>query len=82
MPRLKKKIKLTWAEFRTQRNALERFELYLPTLKLKQQQLQLTIAKTLQEHVALSSRMEAVEKKISAYRPVFGDARRHFRAGG
>ena len=43
MPRPRKKVNLTWTELRQQRNALERFELYLPTLKLKQQQLQMTL---------------------------------------
>ena len=36
MPRPKKKIKLTWTELRHQRNALARFELYIPMLQLKQ----------------------------------------------
>ena len=39
----KKKIKLTRPELKRQRDALLRFERYLPMLKLKQQQLQLTI---------------------------------------
>ena len=74
MPRPRKKIKLTWAELRQQRNALERFELYLPMLKLKQQQLQLTIGQALQEHHGIQQAADAFEKKISAYRSVFNDA--------
>jgi len=38
-----KKVKLTRPELKRQRDALARFERYLPMLKLKQQQLQLTI---------------------------------------
>ena len=73
MPRPKKKIKLTWTELRQQRNALERFELYLPMLKLKQQQLQSTITATLQELETIQQAADACEKKIGAYRGVFGD---------
>ena len=73
MPRPRKKIKLTWAELRQQRNALERFELYLPMLKLKQQQLQLTIGQAFQEHHRIQQAVDAFEKKISTYRSVFND---------
>lgn len=38
-----KKIKLTRPELKRQRDALNRFERYLPMLKLKQQQLQMTL---------------------------------------
>jgi len=38
-----RKIKLTRPELKRQRDALSRFERYLPMLKLKQQQLQLTV---------------------------------------
>ncbi|HUT01741.1 MAG TPA: V-type ATP synthase subunit D, partial [Phycisphaerae bacterium] len=38
-----KKVRLTRPELKRQRDALTRFERYLPMLKLKQQQLQLTI---------------------------------------
>jgi V/A-type H+-transporting ATPase subunit D len=73
MPRPKKKIKMTWAELRQQRNALARFELYLPTLQLKQQQLQSAILEIRHEHGQLKQASNAFEKKISTYRTVFND---------
>lgn len=73
MPRPKKKIKLTWSELKQQRNSLERFELYLPTLQLKQQQLQLTIVQARQEHEKVQLAANASEKKISEYRAVLND---------
>jgi V/A-type H+/Na+-transporting ATPase subunit D len=73
MVRPKKKIKLTWSELKQQRNSLERFELYLPTLQLKQQQLQLTIVQARQEHEKVQLAANASEKKISEYRSVLND---------
>ena len=73
MPKPKKKIKLTWTELRHQRNALERFELYLPMLQLKQQQLQSTIVQTLQEFEKVKQVADAFEKKMSSYRAVLND---------
>jgi len=73
MPRPKKKIKLTWAELRQQRDALGRFELYLPTLQLKQQQLQSVILQSLREQLALKQESDAAEEKIFSYRAVFND---------
>jgi len=73
MPRPKKKIKLTWTELRQQRNALERFELYLPTLQLKQQQLQSAILPARQEHHKVKQGADAFAEKISTYREVFND---------
>ena len=40
------KIKLTKNELKTQRDALKRFQRYLPTLQLKKQQLQMEIMET------------------------------------
>ena len=73
MPRARKKIKLTWAELRQQRNALERFELYLPTLQLKQQQLQSAILQTSQEHLEVKQAAGTCVEKISNYMAVFND---------
>ena len=73
MPRTKKKIKLTWAELRQQRNALGRFELYLPILQLKQQQLQSAILEGRQEHREVKEAADAAAEKIAAYRAVFND---------
>ena len=61
MPRPRKKIKLTWTELRQQRNALERFELYLPILQLKQQQLQLAILHARQEHLQMRKAADAMK---------------------
>jgi V/A-type H+-transporting ATPase subunit D len=55
-----KKIKLTRPELKRQRDALARFERYLPMLKLKQQQLQMTL-----HHVA-QKRRQAVEAADAA----------------
>jgi len=52
-----KKIKLTRPELKRQRDALTRFERYLPMLKLKQQQLQTTVR---QINVALRRAEEAL----------------------
>ena len=73
MPRPRKKVKLTWTELRHQRNAMERFELYLPMLKLKQQQLQFEVLKARQELQTVQQTAEAAARKISAYRSVFND---------
>ncbi len=73
MPRPRKKIKLTWTALRQQRNALERFELYLPTLQLKQQQLQSAILPAHLEHHKVKQATDAFAEKISTYREVFND---------
>ncbi len=73
MPRPRKKIKLTWSELRQQRNALKRFELYLPTLQLKQQQLQSAVFQTRREHSTVAQAVDACAETISTYRPVFND---------
>ena len=73
MPRPTKKIKLTWAELRQQRNALARFELYLPTLQLKQQQLQSAILQARREHRQAKQAADACTQKIATYRTVFND---------
>jgi V/A-type H+-transporting ATPase subunit D len=73
MPRPRKKIKLTWAELRQQRNALARFELYLPTLQLKQQQLQAAIFQARRERHKVKHVADACAEKILTYRAVFND---------
>lgn len=73
MPRPRKKIKLTWTELRQQRNALERFELYLPTLQLKQQQLQSAILQARREHHKVKQAADAFAEKILTYRVIFND---------
>ncbi|MEE4606323.1 MAG: V-type ATP synthase subunit D [Desulfobacteraceae bacterium] len=73
MPRPTKKIKLTWAELRQQRNALARFELYIPTLQLKQQQLQSAILQARREHHQAKQAADACTEKISTYWTVFNN---------
>jgi len=61
-----KKIKLTRPELKRHRDALQRFERYLPMLKLKQQQLQMMV-----REVALACRRasEAVQKAREIFEP-------------
>ncbi|MBL7133678.1 MAG: V-type ATP synthase subunit D [Phycisphaerae bacterium] len=68
-----KKIKLTRPELKCQREALERFEHYLPMLKLKQQQLQLTVRKVQQKRRAVQAAMRAAEEKFRLYSAVLAD---------
>jgi len=73
MPRAGKKIKLTWAELKAQRNALERFQLYLPTLQLKQQQLQMTIGQVRQDYEETLNDLRSVAAAMDAYKALFQD---------
>lgn len=68
-----KKIKLTRPELKRQREALERFEHYLPMLKLKQQQLQMTVRKVQQKRRAVQAAMRAAEEKFGVYSVVLAD---------
>lgn len=68
-----KKIKLTRPELKRQRDALHRFERYLPMLKLKQQQLQMTIRETGEKHRAAAAAVEAARTAFRAYRAVLND---------
>jgi len=68
-----KKFKLTRPELKRQRDALTRFERYLPTLKLKQQQLQLTIQEVEQRRRQAVAAVEAARKVFSTYEPVLRD---------
>jgi len=73
MPRPRKKIKLSWAELRQQRSALERFELYLPLLQLKQKQLQSAILEAEKEYFAMQEAFVDILKKIYVYSAVLND---------
>ena len=68
-----RKIKLTRPELKRQREALERFEHYLPILKLKQQQLQITVRKAQQKRRAVQAAMQAAEVKFRLYSAVLAD---------
>ena len=67
------KIRLTRPELKRQRDALGRFERYLPMLKLKQQQLQMSMQQVARERkVALESARKAREK-FESYQSVLHD---------
>ncbi len=68
-----KKIKLTRPELKRQRDALTRFERYLPMLKLKQQQLQLTLREVAAEYRKALADAEAAEAKFEPYSAVLAD---------
>ncbi|MBC47226.1 MAG: V-type ATP synthase subunit D [Kiritimatiellaceae bacterium] len=56
------KIKLTKNELKAQRDALKRFQRYLPTLQLKKQQLQMEI-RNLDQDIKQKSEIENIERK-------------------
>ncbi len=68
-----RKIRLTRPELKRQRDALERFERYLPMLQLKQQQLQLTIRDVWRLRQKAHAEANEVRKRIDRYRPVLDD---------
>ena len=68
-----KKIKLTRPELKRQRDALTRFQRYLPMLKLKQQQLQLTMRQIAQEYKAAQKAQQQAQEKFDSYRAVLAD---------
>jgi len=67
------KIKLTRPELKRQRDALARFQRYLPMLKLKQQQLQATVLRVEQEHRDALAAVGEADERIEPYRPVLAD---------
>jgi len=71
MPR--KKIKLTRPELKRQRDALVRFERYLPMLKLKQQQLQLTMRQISRKRKECEAAAAEARRKFERYRAVTAD---------
>jgi V/A-type H+/Na+-transporting ATPase subunit D len=70
----KKKIKFTRTELKQQRDALSRFKRYLPTLKLKQQQVQTSIVQTQQLFKKAQDELDATGRAISLYDGLFNDA--------
>jgi V/A-type H+-transporting ATPase subunit D len=69
----KRKIKYTRTELKQQRDALARFNRYLPTLKLKQQQVQLSILQTRQMYNEKQQAVTSTERTISGYHGLFND---------
>ncbi len=69
----KRKLKRTRLELKHQRDGLERFQRFLPLLKLKQQQLQIAInALNVQRRKARAA-VEEARRVVDAYRPVLSD---------
>jgi V/A-type H+/Na+-transporting ATPase subunit D len=67
------KIKLTRPELKRRRDRLARFERYLPMLKLKQQQLQVTLRELAAEVAQAQRAMDEVTAKLDDYRAVLAD---------
>ena len=68
-----KKIKLTRPELKRYRDALTRFERYLPMLKLKQQQLQLTIREVWAAYRKAQADADAARATFEPYSSVLAD---------
>jgi V/A-type H+-transporting ATPase subunit D len=68
-----KKIKLTRPELKRQRDALARFERYLPMLKLKQQQLQMTLRGVREKRRQAVEAAEAARAAFARYEHVLSD---------
>ncbi len=62
-----RKIKLTRPELKRQRDSLARFERYLPTLKLKQQQLQLSVRETAAKLREAAGDVETAQQEFATY---------------
>ncbi len=69
----KTKIKMTRPELKRQRDALTRFERYLPMLKLKQQQLQLMIREINAERRKTADAVAAAAETFGRYSAVLAD---------
>jgi V/A-type H+/Na+-transporting ATPase subunit D len=69
----KRKIKYTRTELKQQRDSLSRYKRYLPTLKLKQQQVQASIVQTRQLSRQAQEAVEGTTKIISAYEGLFNN---------
>jgi len=70
---MSEKLKLTRPELKRQRDALNRFQRYLPMLKLKQQQLQLTIRQIDKERLSAMEEEDRARKKFEAYQVILND---------
>jgi len=70
---MSEKLKLTRPELKRQRDALKRFQRYLPMLKLKQQQLQLTIRQIDSERLSAIEEENKARNKFKAYQVILND---------
>ncbi len=64
----RRKIKLTRPELKAQREVLARYERYLPTLKLKQQQLQISVLEAAAKQRRAQTAVRECENEIAPYR--------------
>lgn len=69
-----RKIKLTRPELKRQRDALARFQRYLPMLKLKQQQLQVSMRETSQKLAATEQAATECRRRFSRYEAILAYA--------
>ncbi len=67
------KVKLTRPELKRYRDALARYERFLPMLKLKQQQLQVTLRDVAQARREAERAREEVDANLRRYRSVLAD---------
>lgn len=67
------KIKLSKNELKKQKDALKRFQRYLPTLILKKQQLQLVIRQLDHKIAEIKERQDQLAKSVSTWIQVFGE---------
>ncbi len=67
------KIKLTRPELKKQRETLARYERYLPTLKLKQQQLQIAVIESAKRFREAEALRDKHRKEVEKYSRVFSD---------
>jgi V/A-type H+-transporting ATPase subunit D len=66
-------VKLTKNELKKQKDALKRFQRYLPTLQLKKQQLQMVIRRVEQEYDGYVRKKEQLRKDLMEWIGVFND---------
>ncbi|NLF72722.1 MAG: V-type ATP synthase subunit D [Candidatus Anammoximicrobium sp.] len=67
------KVKLTRPELKRRRDRLARFERYLPMLKLKQQQLQITLREVARRVQQARQALDEVAAKLARYQSVLAD---------
>lgn len=67
------KVRLTKNELKKQKDDLQRFTRYLPTLELKKKQLLLEIAKIQNKVEQIESEMEKTDKEVAAWAAVFAE---------
>ena len=68
-----KKVRLTRPELKRKRDALARFTRYLPMLKLKQQQLQMTVLEVRQHRRQAQAEADETREQIAPYRRLLRD---------